>query len=289
MFHDFDLNLLVYLDSLLAAQSVSKAAARSHITQSAMSLALTRLRKHFQDELLVPIAGRKMAMTPLAESLIVPVREAIMKIDAVKKTVVDFDPAVSSREFTIDASSEVIDVILHNLLPRLTQSAPGIQLVVNSLRDEQMAAKHDMVIAPQKLFAGDVYTLPLWNDEWVCVTWTSNQLIGEELTLQQYTELGYVFSAADKHYSDASNVVRRMEVFVPETSMIPSALIGTNRIAILNLRQAEIYAHYCSLRLVALPVKVPGITEYMQWHHSQSSDPGAAWFRNFVKAAVQEE
>jgi LysR family transcriptional regulator, nod-box dependent transcriptional activator len=284
MFHDFDLNLLVYLDSLLTVQSVSKAGNRSHITQSAMSLALTRLRKHFEDELLVPIAGRKMALTPLAESLIIPVREAIMKIDAIKKTVVNFSPVRSKRTFVIDASSETIDLLLHKLIVPLSQHAPAIQLVLHSFQsDQMMGAKHDIVIAPQKLFGPDVFNELLLTDTWTCIAWSENNLIGDELTLKQYSDFGYVFSGIDAFYSDNRKTARRMEIFVPETSMIPAALMGTNRLAILSARLAKLYAKQYPLRMLSLPVESPELLEYMQWHHTQDSDPGAAWFRSFIK------
>jgi LysR family transcriptional regulator, nod-box dependent transcriptional activator len=290
MFHDFDLNLLVYLDSLLDLQSVSRAAVRSHITQSAMSLALARLRKVFSDELLVPSAGRKMVLTPLAESLRLPLREAIMKIDAVKNTSAHFNPAESKRKFTIDASGEAVEVLLHALAGPLFQQAPGVQLVLNLLDIEvSLGAKHDLIIAPQKLFGHDVYTESLWKDAWTCVMWSGNNVVGEELTLQQYSEMGYAFSNVDHHYGDPGHIVRRMEVYVPELSMIPSAIIGTNRVAVLGARLARILAARSPLRLLPPPVHTPEIVEYMQWHHLQDADPGAAWFRDLVKQAFNKE
>jgi hypothetical protein len=64
-FHNLDLNLLVALDTLLDERNVSRAAERLHLTQSAMSNALSRLREFFGDALLVPV-GRHMEPTALA-------------------------------------------------------------------------------------------------------------------------------------------------------------------------------------------------------------------------------
>ena len=72
-FRRLDLNLIVYLDALLAERSVSRAAERVHISQSAMSDALARLRDYFQDKLFVQV-GRSMVPTPLAQSMAQPVR-----------------------------------------------------------------------------------------------------------------------------------------------------------------------------------------------------------------------
>lgn len=77
-----DLNLLVALDALLAERNVTRAAERLLVGQSAMSSSLARLRRHFDDQLLVREA-RNLVRTPLADSLVRPVREALMAIESV--------------------------------------------------------------------------------------------------------------------------------------------------------------------------------------------------------------
>src|SRR5579864_2111581 len=61
-FQRLDLNLLVALDALLTERSVSLAADRIYLSQSATSSALGRLREYFDDELLV-LKGRQMVLT----------------------------------------------------------------------------------------------------------------------------------------------------------------------------------------------------------------------------------
>ena len=78
-FHHLDLNLLVALDVLLDEQNITRAAERLHMTQSATSGVLGRLRSFFEDELLVQV-GRRMQPTPYALELASPVREVLMTI-----------------------------------------------------------------------------------------------------------------------------------------------------------------------------------------------------------------
>ena len=73
----FDLNLLRALDALLAEKNVTRAAERLFVTQQATSGALHRLRDHFGDELLTKV-GRRLELTPLARSLVIPVRETLL-------------------------------------------------------------------------------------------------------------------------------------------------------------------------------------------------------------------
>jgi DNA-binding transcriptional LysR family regulator len=127
-FHKFDLNLLVYLDALLTEKGVSKAAASVFISQSAMSLALARLRQYYGDDLLVQVAGRRMVLTSLAESLAAPVRDILLQMQSVATATANFDPSKSNRKFTIMASDYTVDVLLKRVVAQLFQKAPGIRI-----------------------------------------------------------------------------------------------------------------------------------------------------------------
>src|SRR5579864_1974939 len=90
-FSGLDLNLLVALDALFAEKSVSRAGERLHLSQSATSGALSRLREAFHDPLLVQV-GRRMTLTPVAERLIEPVRLFLMQAEAILNNSPGFDP-----------------------------------------------------------------------------------------------------------------------------------------------------------------------------------------------------
>src|ERR1700757_4799238 len=99
----FDLNLLPSLDALLAHQNVTRAAEQLFVMQQAMSGALSRLRAHFEDELLIRV-GRHLELTPLAKSLVRPVREALLASQAALDTRPSFDPATARRPCRIAMS-----------------------------------------------------------------------------------------------------------------------------------------------------------------------------------------
>ena len=63
---NFDLNLLVAFDALVAERNVTRAAQRLHLTQSAMSAALKRLREALGDPILVQ-HGKTMVPTHYAD------------------------------------------------------------------------------------------------------------------------------------------------------------------------------------------------------------------------------
>ena len=106
-----DLNLLVVLDALLSEKSVTRTGERIHLSQSATSGALSRLREYFKDDLLVPV-GRKMVLTPLAEELAQPLRELLQQAEVVIRRKPAFSPESSERRFRIVMSDYIAIVIM---------------------------------------------------------------------------------------------------------------------------------------------------------------------------------
>ena len=127
--HGFDLNLLVALDALLAEKSVTNAGRRVHLSQSAMSGVLARLRQALNDKLLV--ASRSgMTLTPLAESLVEPVRSILEQVHRTIIVNVPFDPATSRRVLTLAASDYAVTVLLTDALRQINKDAPGVCVVI---------------------------------------------------------------------------------------------------------------------------------------------------------------
>jgi len=294
-FHDFDLNLLVYLDALLAEKSVSKAAERVSITQPAMSEALARLRGFFRDDLLVHVAGRGMIITPLALSLVDPVREILLQAQAVASATIDFDPSKSHRKFRIMASDYVYDILIRRLLLQLSLEAPEVRIEVRRVTvgaaEEIKRADLDLLITPLGYVSKELPCEPLWEESIVCAVWSRNKQVGKELSLKRYLEMGHVCRSMDGQTAEFDRWFlahhgpkRRVEVVAPDFGMVLRALEGTNRIAMVHLRQFRMYAKAFSLRMVKPPVDFPTVTESMQWHQHQEHDPGLVWLRNCVRS-----
>ena len=121
-FGGLELNLLVALDALFAERSVSRAGERLHLSQSATSGALARLREAFHDPLLVPI-GRIMALTPLAETLVEPVREFLLQAEFILHSSPVFEPGQSKRRFRVMMSDYVETVMRTEAFPRIQKAA----------------------------------------------------------------------------------------------------------------------------------------------------------------------
>ena len=156
-----DLNLLVHLDALLAERSVTRAATRVGIGQSAMSHNLARLRDLFADELLTRgVEG--MRLTPRAATLIEPVRAMLAQVEALVLREQGFDPATAERTFRFGLPDSMEILIMPALLERICERAPGIHLRLcnidaSRLLNELDADEMDLAIGYGMFHQGQVH------------------------------------------------------------------------------------------------------------------------------------
>jgi DNA-binding transcriptional LysR family regulator len=137
-FRLLDLNLLRVFDALIEERSVTRAAQRLHITPSAVSHALARLRDLFQDQLFIR-GPQGMQATPRAAEIGPRLREGLHQIE-MALTPLAFNPEASTRVFTIACSGYICAVLLPELMRRMRMQAPGAKLVVRSLENGVVGA-----------------------------------------------------------------------------------------------------------------------------------------------------
>src|SRR6266481_5563029 len=122
-----DLNLLVVFDAVMEDRSVTKAAARLHMAQPALSHALGRLRQALGDELFIR-TPEGMAPTPKAESLGDGVRAALNDLRMVLNSAEPFVPATAERRFAIAVNNHAALVLAAPLAAEVAGEAPGVLL-----------------------------------------------------------------------------------------------------------------------------------------------------------------
>jgi LysR family nod box-dependent transcriptional activator len=295
-----DLNLLVALDALLSERNITAAGRRVHLTQSTMSGMLSRLREYFDDELLVPV-GRKMVRTAMGESLAEPVREILLKVKETVAVVPRFDPATSQRQFSLLMSDYVSTVMLPAVLRRAELGAPGVRFEILSndfshpLELLERADVDFIIMPPAYLMANHPQKL-LFEDGYSCVVWKGNDLVGDQISIEEYLKLGHVslqfgranIPVVDEFLANRLDQERRVEVIAMNFNSVLQYLIGTKRIAIVQMRLADFYARYFPVRLVAPPFDIPLITETLQWHTCFDRDPGSIWLRELLVQAAQD-
>jgi DNA-binding transcriptional LysR family regulator len=159
-----DLNLLVLFDVVLELRHVGRTAERLHLSPSAISHGLGRLRRLLNDPLFLR-TPKGVVPTARAMELAEPIAEVLARARNVIATAEPFDPAKSTRRFAIGAPDGVSAVFLPPLLAALRHRAPGIDLSLRQLLPPQRRRSSerpwDSVFADLDAHAIDIAVAPL--------------------------------------------------------------------------------------------------------------------------------
>ena len=297
-FDRLDLNLLVALDALLAERSVSLAADRICLSQSATSSALGRLRDYFADDLLVQ-KGRQMVLTARAEGLVEPVRAVLEQIRSTIAVPPPFDPATSDRTIRIMASDYITEVLLAVSMIDLQQQAPGMRFEIQSLSESLLESLErgavDLLITIDYAISADHPSQILFEDDYVVVGWNGNPAMAGPMTKELYFALGHVtarfgrarVSAFEDWFVRRQKRQRRLEIVTHSFLSLPGLVIGSQRIATMHRRLATRMATYLPLTLREVPMDIPPIREAIQWHISSNNDPAIRWVVERIMSDAQ--
>lgn len=298
--HGLDLNLLISLDALLQTRGVTLAAALLHVTQPTMSGALSRLREHFGDPLLMP-AGRALKLSPLGQTLLIPVRDALQQVERAVALRPTFDPASDRRHFVLCASHMTLTVLGVPLTTRLHRSAPGVTLewaeaAPDHIGERLSRGDIDLAFLGQQFVRAEHPHQLVIHDNYVCIAWTGNRKVGKRLTQATYLRLGHVgtrygpqgIPGGEQHAINALQLPRRVEVVCASPVMLGALVAGTDRLATLGAKLADRQAKDLPLRILPPPWPLPPLRIQMQWSRHREGDAALDWFRKTVADVARQ-
>jgi len=298
--HRVDLNLLVALDALARERSVTKAAERTGVTQSAMSHTLRRLRELFDDPLLVRGRGG-MVLTPRAEALTVPLRSGLVSLARTLAEPAAFEPEHASRTFRI-VSPDLFDALfLPAVLKRLGHQAPSVDLAVvptpKRLSDSLETGDIDLAIYPVLLdpqpfdlgtqVDAELQSRTLFRDSFRCFVRNDHPALTgrRKLTLNTYTRLNHILVSPGgegpglvDRILQAQGLKRRIALRVPHFAtalevIAQSDLVLTAPSSLSRCSTAS------TLASRPAPLETPEHAITMIWHPRFTEDPAHRWLR----------
>ncbi|HET6504476.1 MAG TPA: LysR family transcriptional regulator [Amycolatopsis sp.] len=301
---NLDLNLLVILRELIRERNVTRAAERVGVTQPAASAALSRLRRHFGDELLVRGKGTYV-LTPLATQLAEQVEVVCAAAERLFAAGESFDPKVARREFTLLVADYTIAVLGEGLGRLLDERAPGVGLHLRLVREAMAANVEENIRLIDGLVAPPIgrFSLPgmrsaeLFRDRWVCIAAEDNRLLDTDRpSLDDLARLSWVAPYHPNQGSTAAPVARQLTIFgirpnvavrVESYQAVPYLVAGTDRIALLQERLARQVADRLGLKVLRCPGNPDPIVELLWWHGNFDDDPGHLWLRALLLEAAR--
>lgn len=291
-----DLNLLLALDVLIEETSVTKAAEKLNMSQSAMSYSLKRLRSLLDDPILVR-TSRDMEATPYAREISVAIRQILTDIQNALLERDFFNPNTASEDFRIAASDYVEVTLGSELLNRLTNQAPGIRIRISNFnRETALDALDDGSI---DLFI-DV-SLPckswhvkqeLYHEKFVCVV--DGDISMTEISLTDYLERPHIlvsmrddFQGAVDQILEQRQQTRSVIWSTAHFMAAPFLIANSDCIALLPERMAQKCAQSMGLKLLDPPIDIQGFTIAMFWHQRNNNLPQHQWLRHQLLEAAQ--
>ncbi|GIX13443.1 MAG: transcriptional regulator [Paracoccaceae bacterium] len=296
-FKRLDLNLLVALDHLMELRSVSAAAERMHMSQSAMSNALSRLRDYFGDPLLVQV-GRRMELTPRAEAMRGAVRDILVRIEATIETEPQFDPRASDRAFNLLISDYTMTVLMPQLLALAHAGGSRVRFNFLAQTDRPYVllerGEADLLIAPDHLCSADHPRTELFRDEYVCVVWSRGRLAGSPIDTDAYLGADHAVMvppnqarSAETELLSRLGIRRRVALTTFSFSALPLLVVGTDLVATVHGRIARQAARTLPVEIHPLPFDLPPLRQTLQWHAYRDRDPAIKWARQLLALAAR--
>lgn len=294
----YDLNLLVILEVLLEEGSVTAAARRLNLSQSAVSAALDRLRGVFADPLLVRV-GNAMQPTTFAKRLQGPLKTALASVSLALAMPQRFDPAKAKLNVRLGITDYVGLLLLPALYAKLAAQAPGITLEVlprpidDSLA-RLVAGEIDVAPAVDPPEGRDLFNEPLLEESFVCVMRRGHPLARGRLTPERL--VAYPHVAVTAHVGSAGRVEkalaeaglrRHVPVSVAGFASTFALLAESNLVSIVPGRIARQQAARFGLAVREPPLAIPGYTLSLIWHQRTAHDAAHRWFREQVLACAR--
>lgn len=281
-----DLNLFVVFDTIYGVRNLTRAAEILSITQPAVSNALSRLRRTFDDQLFVR-TPRGMVPTPVADNIAVQVREALQLLNLSVQEGNHFRPENSDKVFRLSMNDLPEALLLPALEEELQGIAPGVG-IESHYHSRQEAPKAlasgtlDLAIDVPLMQDPQLCHQRLVTDEYVCMVRRDHPGVGDELTLDAYLALGHIQVSSrpgGMGQVDAAlyrlGLNRTIRLRVKHYLVAPLVTLRTD----LALTIPSRLAHHYDARLLKLPFVMPPLEWHLYWHKSADLDQANRWLR----------
>ncbi len=287
-FRNIDLNLLIPLKALLHERNVTRAAKRIHLSQSAMSRALGRLRSELGDELLVRV-GRNYELTPRGTALMSELGQIMPRLARLWEGE-PFSPAQSEAKIRLAMTDDAGSVVLPQLAEILGRLAPGITLEVvpwhERTHEDNLATQ--LILSPLPAPATFRFA-PLFEDSFVCVAGRKLKRGKGAISMKEYLTFRHVSietqpnqqNLIDRSLAEAG-LRRQVAVHLPYFQAAIRVLEATDLVLTMPARIAQPTLAALNFQRLKAPKEIPHIRYSMVWHPRFDSDLLHIWIRETV-------
>ena len=305
LFDKIELHLVRVLHTVITERSVSRAALKLASTQPTVSAQLKRLRELTGDVLLVR-SGTGLMPTEVAQQLVEPAAVLLQQAETLfgaRAGARAFDPAHSQATLRIAASDYLDPLFLPELVTRIRQQAPSVNVELLPLsadydyRKGLARGEADLVIGNWLKPPEELHLARLFSDEVVCLVcddhiaarnprgWTEARYLGAEHVAPTALHAG-ARGVIDEHL-DSLSLKRQIVVRSPHFGLIPLMLAQTQLVLTTGRLFCSRYVDTLPLRIVKCPVAFPPMSYYQLWHDVSHASARGKWLREQVREVAR--
>ena len=297
---NLDFNLLKVLDALIGERNVTRAGVRLGRSQPAVSNALGRLRKILGDDLLVR-GPNGFVLTPRAEAISAPLREAIALAESCLTGEAQFNPATVTGVFRLSTPDRLSMAIVPPLFERLRKLAPNMSLQVLTADRKQALDlldqdRTDLALGWLDEKPGHLDAEFMLAEHLFCVFRRDHPILKRGVKFDIATVLSFphlIVSSTGNRTAIFDDLLlrhglrRQALVAVTNFTAVPLLLARSDMIGVFTELASNVFERSFRLAKRAVPINVGKISTNMVWHHRNDKDKKHAWLRQQIKAVYE--
>lgn len=290
----FDLNLLPIALAIFEERSVSAAARKLSMSQPAVSVALNKLRASLGDPLFVRTA-HGMEPTPRALTLISPTRDILQRIHTDVLASEVFNPATTTRNFTIALSDIGEMTFLPKVLDRFQRDAPHASVTSVSMTPLELNAalesgEVDLAVGYfPDLKNRNLFQQRLFSHDFICLLRADHPIRSRKISMEQFLKLGHAVIKAEGRSQELfeqllirKKIRRRIVLSTPHFMSIPFLIASSDLVVTVPRAVGASFAEFSNIKLVEPPLEIPTFDLRQHWHRKYHKDGASVWLRSIL-------
>lgn len=286
-----DLNLLKVFESLYLEQNMTRTAEALHITPSAVSHAMKRLRECLHDPLFQR-SQNKMLPTPACQRMAPMIIDTLTRLRQILQQWGEFEPLQSRHHFRLGLHDALEASVLPKLASILSVQAPNvtfasIKVERQNLTSELASGHIDMAFDVALPIKPPVLHTKLIDDDF-CVMLRRRHPCANRLDKQTYLQAKHISvsnrpsgAAAEDIYFQEQGMARKIAIRCQSYYAAKAMLIDSDNLLTLPKSLAQQLTDI-NLMILDLPLPIPSLSTHLYWHQNTLDDAALSWFRKIL-------
>lgn len=288
-----DLNLFTVFDAIYREGGITPASKKLHLSQSAVSHALARLREVLNDPLFER-RGNEMYPTPRARTLATTIGSSLGSLEQMLQKAGRFDPQTSERTFVIAVREAQESSFLPGLILRATREAPQVNIAAvrierRDLEEDLQSGELDAALDVMVPLSAEVRRERLGADAMVVLARAGHPVVQGSLSLETYLAMEHVLVTGRRHgggYEDLElgrhGWTRRIRVRCQQRAAANDIVSRSDLLVTMSRGYAEQVNRNTGNQMLPFPSDIPPLELFLYWHANVDDDPGSRWFRQML-------